>query len=73
MSLNGVGSFITIRMVIPKKPALSCPERFLKPVIALDHRKKIALPKSDNEASDLVNTDRDSLFQSWTAKSEKRA
>ena len=57
----------------PQGRALSCPERFLKPGVPLDHLNLIVLPKSDNKASDPVNTHRNSLFQSWTAKSEKRA
>lgn len=56
-----------------KFTSLSCPERFLKPGVTLDHLNQIALSKSDNEAAEQMNKARDSLFQSWTARLEKRA
>ena len=56
-----------------KFQSLYCPKCLLKPGVTLDHLNQIVLAKSDNEAVEPMDTARDSLFQSWTARSEKRA
>ena len=56
-----------------KFKSLPCSEICLKPGVTMSQLEKIALSKTDNEAAEQMNIARDSLFQSWTERPEKRA
>ena len=56
-----------------KFKSLPCSESCLKPGVTMSQLEKIALSKTDNEAAEQMNIARDSLFQSWTERPEKRA
>ncbi|BAM07020.1 integrase catalytic domain-containing protein [Leptospirillum ferrooxidans] len=56
-----------------KFKSLLCSESCLKPGVTMSQLEKIALSKTDNEAAEQMNIARDSLFQSWTERPEKRA
>jgi hypothetical protein len=56
-----------------KFKSLPCSESCLKPGVSMSQLEKIALSKTDNEAAEQMNIARDSLFQSWTERPEKRA
>ena len=56
-----------------KFKSLPYSESRLKPGMTMAQLEKIALSKTDNEAAEQMNIARDSLFQSWTERPEKRA
>ena len=56
-----------------KFKSLPSSESCLKPGVTMSQLEKIALSKTDNEAAEQMNIARDSLFQSWTERPEKRA
>ena len=56
-----------------KFKSLPCAESCLKPGLTMAQLEKISLSKTDNEAAEQMNTARDLLFQSWTARPENRA